>query len=401
MFTKMSPGSLDLITGLSIFTVLRIFSALAVMALPVRVATITGDSVEGNFIAINGEELIVETKDGQKRFKFDDLQSVEHIEADEGKAGPKLRVTLLGGSQVAVQDISIDKETLRFEPRRQAPVEVPLRLVQSVRLRAASVTTDPQWLGMLGEKNRSDLLVIRRANGELDPFQGVIKGVADGKVEFTMAGDDDDETLKAPFEKLEGIIFGGNRKVQTGNIQVRDIWGSRWVASAISPGDKDDPLALELSGNVTHEIPLEHIQSIFWSGGFQLLSGMKPTDATYEPYLKTAADSDLLQSWFGPRADGSDLIVAGSGVLEYRVSQEFTTLAGAAKRDGSVAKASDVILRVLVDDKEVWSQKLVGNEPRGFELSVAKARQVRFVVDSDNDGDLGDIIRITRPRLLK
>ena len=71
------------------------------------------------------------------------------------------------------------------------------------------------------------------------------------------------------------------------------------------------------------------------------------------------------------------------------------------RRDSSVSKAGDVHIKVMVDDKEVWNETLSDPQPRGFELKVRGARRVRFVADSGSDGDVGDTVRILRPRLLK
>ncbi len=66
-----------------------------------------------------------------------------------------------------------------------------------------------------------------------------------------------------------------------------------------------------------------------------------------------------------------------------------------------VAKASSVTVRIELDGKTVWEQTLLDAAPRGFELPLDGARRLAIRVETDGDGELGDTVRIARPRLLK
>ncbi len=371
---------------------------LVAAALPVRVSTVDGEKVEGDFRGIENGAVVVETSSGKQAFKFDDLQSIAPVNPDTEAVGPKPRVTLVSGSKIAAQTISMAGDMLVVEPRRQPKLNIPLKDVKSIRFRAPSATTDPQWLGFLGQEQRGDMLAIRRSTGQIDSAPGVIEGIADGKVTFNMEG----ETVNAPMEKLEGVVLGGGRKINDSpDVQVVDRYGSRWAATSIQPSGKDGPLILQLSKKLTHSLPLDHVEGIFWSGGFKLLAAQSPADADFKPYLVTDANAKLLADWFKPKADGEDIVISGSGSIAYRVGENYSTLAGMVRRDSSVSKAGDVHIKVMVDDKEVWNETLSDPQPRGFELKVRGARRVRFVADSGSDGDVGDTVRILRPRLLK
>ena len=373
---------------------------LLALALPVQVETNTGESLEGDLISIAKDSLVVETKSGEQNLEFSNLLSVRPSKVDEDATGPKFRANLIGGSEVAIQDLRLEKDTLTIEPRRQPPIELSVRDVKSIRLRLPNAATDPQWLGLQQGQLRGDSLVIRRDNGQLDRIQGIVEGIANKKVAFKM-GAGDDTPVNAPFAKIEGVVFGGKRQAMAKDqIQVRDVYGSRWAVTKIESEDLDDGLILFLASGVKHKLPAKHLESIFWSGGFQLVASLEAAKSGYKPYLESNLSSDLLAKWFAPKMDANDIVMAGGSSIEYRLSDEFTTLSGAVRRDVSVANAGEVTLRVLLDDKEVWSERLQ-DEPLGFELPVAKSRRLRFVAESGKDGDLGDLVRITRPRLLK
>ena len=369
-----------------------------VAAVGVRVSTTGGDSIEGQWRGIGESTVLVEVNGAERQFSFDELATVVQLSQDEDAAGPPMRVTLLNGSKIAAQDLSLADEVLRIEPRRQAAISVPLRDVKSIRFHAASTATDAQWLGLLESEDRRDQLAIRREGNQIDPASVIIESIGDGKVGFSIEG----ESAAAPLDRLEGVVLGGNRQVsEDAKIQVVDIYGSRWSVRSIEPSD-EKTLKLKLTDSITHELPAEHLDSIFWSAGLIMLAAQQPAKSNYEPYLKTKLDANDLAKWFGPISDRqADLVMVGGSLIEYRVEGDFATLAGSVRRGSDVAKAGKVSVAISLDDREVWKEEINDSEPRGFEIALKDARRLRFEVLSGDDGDVGDIVRVVRPRLLK
>ena len=109
-----------------------------------------------------------------------------------------------------------------------------------------------------------------------------------------------------------------------------------------------------------------------------------------------------MTKWFGPgQSNESDLLLQGSSWVEYRVEPGFTRLTGAVGREPSVAKSGDVKVKVSVDGETKWDEKVEGDRLLGFDVQIDGGRRVRIEVDCGDDGDLGDTIRILRPRLTK
>lgn len=376
----------------------RTLALVLVAALGVRVSTTTGDSVEGELAGIGDSSLVIEVDGQQREFKFDSLASVVPVERDENATGPAMRVTLLSGSKVAAQDLSLADEVLRIEPRRQPPLSVPLVDIKSIRFRAASPVTDAQWLGLLENEDRRDQLAIRRAGNQIDPAPVVIESIADGNVGFRIEG----ETAAAPIDRLEGVVLGGNREVaEDAEIQIVDIYGSKWLAKAIEPGD-GETLRLMLSDSITHSLPAEHLYSMSWTAGLVMLAAQEPAKSSYAPYIETKLDADSLARWFGPKSDGqTDLTMVGGSLIEYRVEGDFATLAGSVRRDDRVSKAGYVAVAISLDGRQVWKQELNDSGTKGFEIALDNARRLRIEIFSGDDGDVGDTVRVVRPRLLK
>ena len=324
---------------------------------PVRVTTSDGQTVQGKLGGISDVGLKVDRDGETVELPFDRLASLEPL-AVEAASGRSFLISLLDGSKIAARDVSLSDEALMIQPRRQQPLLVKLKEVKSIRFRAASTNTDPLWLGLLEREGRGDMLAIRRDGDRLDPYPGVVQGIVNGVVAFDMDG----TLVQAPIEKLEGVIFGGNRSIaEDAPIRVRDVYGSTWAVAEILPSEPDQPLRVALGGGIVHELPLTHIVSIRWSSGLQLLAASPAAQRSFQPYFPTSLDASLLDAWFAPDTVGeSDLLMQGESSIEFRVEEGFKTLSGSVQREQSVRQAGEVTFRILVDDQVNWEESIDG-----------------------------------------
>ena len=366
--------------------------------LPVRVTSLTGETVAGELQSISDSDLTVSVGETKRKFSFDALATVEHTEFDEKATGPSMKAALAGGSLIAAQDFSLTSNVLTVEPRRQKPLLIPVKKVRWIRFRPAAVTTDTQWIGIVESERRGDLMVIHRAGEKLDPVLGVVQKVTSKEVDFDLEG----TPIKAPLDRLEGLVFHTPDESEgDGEVNVTDIYGSTWRAQKILASDVGKPLRLQLDDSIIHEVPLKHLRSIRWSSGEKLLAGEKPAEAEFEPYLNTNLDKELLNQWFGAIAVGDDLVMTGRSQVEYRAGDDFTMVVGSVRREKVVADAGLVTARVIVDGEVKWEKQVDSSAPYGFQLPLSNARRVKFEVSPGDDGDVGDTVRFVRPRLLK
>ncbi len=378
--------------------ILKTVAALLLAVLPVTVKTNGGKIVEGNLDGFTPSSLLLNQTDEVVEYGFDELMSLRPEDVEE-KIGPDFVVSLVGGSRIAAQDLSLDGTELLIEPRRQDQLRVPIKQVKSIRFRGSSKSTDAQWLGIVDRESRGDTLVIRRPGDRLDPQQGVVASIEDGKVAFDLDG----VTINAPIDRLEGVVFGGTQAViEDADIQVTDIYGSRWSVIAIEPSKGDQPLQMRLLTSVLFQLPLHQIESIRWTGGVSMLAVEKPASKSFYAYLQTEVDENLMLDLFGPTADGeADLVMVGGSSIVYRIEPGYRVFAGTVRRQPNVSNGGKVTVRIEMDGETVWQEQIADAEPLGFELPVEEARRLAIKIDSGDDGDLGDTIRISRPRLLK
>jgi hypothetical protein len=344
------------------------------------------------------DKVRIEASGQVRELPFDQLTTLTPTSIND-RSGPTVRVTLVSGSKVAAQDVSLLNNELVIEPRRQQPLRVPIKQVKAIRFRAASNATDAKWLGIVGQESRGDTLVIRRGEDRLDPQSGIIEAIADNKVTFDLDGD----KVNAPIDRLEGIVFGGTDTVsESSEIRVHDVFGSQWLVTAIQPSAADEPLMIRLADGLTHSVPLDHVESVRWSGGLVLLATQPPASSSVKPYLQTALDKKLIDKFFAPKATAdADLLATGGSSIEYRIDPGYETLSGTVQRLASIRDGSKLKVQITLDGQTAWEQELVGADPRGFELSVGDARRLAIIIDNGADGDLGDTVRVIRPRLTK
>ena len=366
--------------------------------LPITVQTNAGKTLSGEFEGFTNDELLLKRSGEISKFKFSDLTSMQ-VEQAEEQTGPTFQVRMIGGSRILAQDLTLDDNGLVIEPRRQKRLVAPVKRVKSIRFRQPSAGTDAQWLGILERESRGDTLVIRRADNRLDPQQGIVMSMSKDTVVFSLDGTE----INAPIERLEGLVFGGSDDItEDAAIQITDVYGSQWAVTELTASAVEQPLQLRLGEQISHELPLSQIVSVRWSSGLAMLAKEAPASSTFKNYLSTNVDSGLLDQFFGPRvlAD-TDLLMNGGSSVEYRIAPGYRTFSGTVRRDATVGKTGQLTVRVTLDGDTVWEESLENTESRGFELPVENARRLAIEVDSGDDGDLGDRVRISRPRLLK
>ena len=133
-----------------------------------------------------------------------------------------------------------------------------------------------------------------------------------------------------------------------------------------------------------------------------MLAMEQPAATSFKPVIGSDALEPAMKKWFGPNAEGEDdVMMYGNSTVEYRIEPGFERVSGSFRHDDDVSRTGKVTVSIALDDESVWTQTLNSNEPSGFDIPIGDHRRVMFRVDSAGDGDLGDAIRLCRPRLLK
>ena len=202
-------------------------------------------------------------------------------------------------------------------------------------------------------------------------------------------------------------------------IIVSDIYGSTWACTALLPsrldrGAADEGIRIQIGPDTIHTIPADLVHSIRWSSGLLMLASADPAETNIRTSFPIQWKNDAALKWFGPKASGAsdsnnnldhseqqDLILHGGSSVQYRVDDGYRMFSGVVQRGEQIKKASSVMVRIKLDDRIVWENASSDSNPQGFELELDEARRITLEVDSGLDGDLGTIVRMVRPRLVK
>lgn len=374
-------------------------AAILIAAIPVRVSRTSGDAIEGELQGLEAAAIRIDREGESVRISVDEIVSVVPERVGEG-AKPPMRVLLRDGTRVASRSVTFDGDELKVTLSAGSPLVVPVRGVAAIRFRRGTPATDPRWLGMLEQPPRGDQLAIRRDGGRLDAVGGVVESIDAERVRFSLG----DDTVDAPLGRLEGVVFGssGGEAEESGIATVEDIHGSRWVIEGWTPGDLGESIELRLAGSVRHPIPVESIASIRFRSGLRQLVDEESAGSDFRPYLETNVPGELLEGWFGPRVGGDgELEMFGGSSVSYRVEPGFGKLLGSVRRGVEADRGGKLVVRIRLEDRVVWEESLTDRTPRGFEIELGDAARVRFEVSGGGDGEVGDVVRFLRPRLVK
>ncbi|MCA9135797.1 MAG: NPCBM/NEW2 domain-containing protein [Planctomycetales bacterium] len=364
----------------------------------VTIETTAGEIVDGRWLGTDGSVVVLSVGSMTKEFTVQQLASLRLAKPADSVTGPSMEVVLGDGTSIVAEGVSMDETVVQIEPRRQAMIRMPIQQVRSIRFRPGTPATDPQWLGLAEKETRSDMMVIRRGNDQLDPFEGAVVGLDAKNLIFSLDGD----KIEAPRDRLEGVLFRNPPSSQrTAKVKVVDIYGSTFLADRLEASDQTDSIDIMLPGQVRHRVAIDQIRIVTWASGRVMLASEVAADSEMSPYLKTKLPATLIKDWFGPVSEGEDLIATAGGRIEYRVEKGFQTLAGSVCRDQRVAGGGSVVVRLSADGEMKWEQTLDDSNAKGFRIPIGGASRVRLEVFATDDGDVGDQVRFLKPRLLK
>ncbi|MEM9827239.1 MAG: NPCBM/NEW2 domain-containing protein [Planctomycetota bacterium] len=342
-----------------------------------------GSLVQGDLGEVTGESWTV----AGQRIPIKDVIQVRFPEHDPRSAS-RFRVSLRGGSELPAKRVDFDGKGVTIERRRQTNLIIPANRIRAIRFRPPLAVTDPTWLGYLGENAASDRIVIRRGENKLDIAEGVVESIADETLGFSIDG----QSVKAPMQRLEGVIFGSSQADREAfEIQVDDIYGGVWKVESIRRSGSDWKLSF---GGIEHTLPESLIKRIILGGSRTALTSLQPVrEQTRSPFgLQLGGDNQLRPSSAVP----AGLVMAAGSMIEYRVPDRIESLMGRVRRADKVAAAGKTAARIVVDGKVVWEEIFDDSRSKGFEMTLQNARRIRFEVGDGGDGSLGDLLQFER-----
>ncbi|WP_162006545.1 NPCBM/NEW2 domain-containing protein [Roseimaritima sediminicola] len=367
----------------------------------VEVQPVDGEAYQAELVgAVEGAVQL--NVDGETRqVPLADLRSLRRSEADD-RVAASMTATFRDGTHLPIDDVTVAEDRVALKLRRQGVLEAPLKQLAVLRLRPAAAAVDDQWAGYTSKPQANDQLVIRRGTDTLDAVGGAVTGIDNRTVQFLLDG----APIDAPFDRLEGIVFGGaDAPSQRPEMRITDVYGAVWNARAIYAADQAGHLVVDTVGGLKHPIRIDLLRSIELSGGVQMLTEAEPAQVTFQPFiaLPEGVSQSVARGWLGPRTRADQTLVLRSrSVLRYRVEPGFSRFVASVQIDPTVTLGGQCEVRVLLNDRVAWQKTLrIGQPAQEIELPLDNASRLSIEVDYGDDGDVGDIVFVREPRLLK
>jgi hypothetical protein len=393
---------------------LYLLFALATLAqTDVKLRTLDGQSASGQLIRISDREIVIAAGGKEQAFAPEKLEAVGlHEQASTAKW--KVQVQLVDGSQLNAASYSASGAKAKLTLLDNTAHELPLKSVQSVRLREQTGELALQWNDYLSREANGDRIVIRRKAGaaeSLDIMDGVIKDISDTTVVFNDGGGD----LKVKRERVDGLLYfrGGENAAAAPACVLVDIDNSRWAARSLQLTGK--AISLTTTSGAKVEVPLARVRRLdYAAGNRQLLAELPRESVTRETWFTVAA-KDPVKSFApqvgrtpeGPIALGGELCPTGlwlpaKTALIVRVPAGFKRLSARVGIEDRVASSDGARLKIEADGKTLYDELIKRDAQLAtLDVDLQAARRVRITVDYGGESFIGDQLVLCEAMFVK
>ena len=348
----------------------------AALAVDVRAELVAGEPLTGRLVAIDADAVRIEVEGSERTTPLATVRQLVRTGAPQA-APAAVQLTMTDGGTVSGADF-VQEGPRGIVRRGGGRIELPIERVRRVAWLAAG-EQEPGWLAAKPERPQTDLLVVRREQGQ-EFVECAVAGVSGEHVTVVLDG----ETIPVKRAKVFGIEWlredaptaGTVVRLDGGRLAARTV---RWSPEAFTVDDV--------------RLPPEALVALdFAAGRTTPLAGLPLETVTVEPFFGALADAAGLAAFFAPRAvaaaDGAPdtIVVRPRTVATWRLPAESRRFRGSLARAVPADAPAVVEVAVAVDGRETWRRRLGGagadeQEPVGFELDVAGGRRVTLTVD--------------------
>jgi hypothetical protein len=388
-------------------------------AAPLVTIETIGEEVVGRLDSIDSRDGVRLIEGESPRLPSSDVLKIVFEDAKRSAWGSVAvgELELVDGSRFEYVGVVFAEQIVQFELHSGVRVATPVTNIASWRIGSDDT------LDSASTNGASDVLVVKRRDGGYAPVEGVVVELSSEGIRFALEADDGAEPVEAPWSRIGGIRFyrTDNRQGSEHPVIVTLINGGRVAAEEVGYAD----------GRVhwsQGEAPVGAVASLDLSGGRVVpVKELKHLADEYAPYFQEegakakgyAFDESLLG---GPlalrypdrRAPGAWPAVSvkrefARGVALRSRSELRLELPEGAKRvrgivglDPGVTLAGSAAVRIVADDKTLWSGALDGDSaPEVIDEPLESATTLTLQVDYGDNLDAGDFVNFCDLRVIR
>lgn len=409
---------------------------LALLLLPTAagaadLATLDGKKIQGDVVAITGQELTFKGPAGEEKFLVTTLHSVTLGPAPKVEATKKhTTVELTDGSFFRASDVAIKGKMLEVKLATTPPRTLSVLLrddeggaVYAVNREAGDAKLEQDFRTLLRTRGKFDTWVTKgttksddgRDIDRLDGVPGTFgEGSADGKsVKFILEGGKETEPL---MTRVAGLILNQKpRPAPPAVCKVIDAAGNEYVAQAVARTPTG--FTVTTVSGVKVDLEAGQVSKLdFAAGSVKYLSDLEPvaleeSGTDPEHYQKDKnLDKRPIRLATDPAAGKVDtypkgLTLKAKTVITFELKGQYKTFRALAGVDADPENVAPSQVKVTIDDGNVALFKGVvkkGDKPLDLNLSVQGVDRLKITVESDGSvTDLGNQVSFANVRVLK
>lgn len=374
-------------------------SSLAWGADGAKLRTITGKAYEGEVVGISETEVKLRGKDGPVTVP---IREVLDLELPTSAAAPETKYTdveLNDGSTLHCIQFALLGNQVEVKLVGGLDLKFPLASVSSILKDAQDAKVREEWQEALGKRGNSDLMVIRRADGSPNNFEGTL-GNADAKgekIEFeTISG----TKARPELARIHAMSFlrKPDPNAPAPVCKLHDTSRNVLVVAKVALDAKG--FAVTTVSGVKLELPRESVARLDYSKGkLTFLSDLEPVKAIQRSTTgwveNYGRDKNLDR---GPLRLGKDTFAKGLALhgyteLVYDLGgqyKEFKAVLGVDPTVPTIGGDNAVKVTIEGDGRELFAQEVKRkDDPRPLALDVKNVKQIRIVVAPSGLLDLG------------
>lgn len=323
-------------------------------------------------------------------------------------AAASSEVFLAGGGRLQGTLAGLTADTLKLRSAWGADLDLPTLHINGVWL--GNPDTDgsrADFDKQLSAPGGEDKVFLVAPDGSKAQISGSVQGITDEQLRVRYK--DDNRSIKK--ERVLGVVFADRPKLPP----IRETYQQFTFASGDSifgqwRGLKDGTCDVETNWHGRLPIPIGSLGEIHTRNGkLAYLSDIEPNAVEEVAYLGRVIHWGANQGFdgnpptFKGKKPGHSIAMHSRARLTFPLDEQFVAFKTTLAFDDSSAKRGRVACRVMLDGRELFSEKdlRADQEPRELELALDGGKELTLEVDFGENDDIGDRVLWVEPRLIR
>lgn len=405
------PLLLCLLTVITIVSI-AVVTADSAAAAPVRATTVEGRVIEGAWLGMNDDQLLLSVEGKKTALNPSQLMSLHWMATTSQPAsvstspGDVAVVHLADGSQFPARITNVGRgEQITLDTGLVTGLEIALSRMAAIRFGDDSSPAIEPFTEAVARRDATQDTLIVEQDGKVNALSGMLEALSPDEARFKWRG----RSIPVDRTRIFGVVLatgaGGPPESQVRCLLNDDsIW-----AGQIAGGDAGS-IQLELTAGPTLAISVDMLDEIhFHNEHVRFLSDLEPSDYVFTPWGTTRWPYRNDRSAANrPMRIGGTPFARGIGMhsesrLIYKLNEPFRQFAATIGIDDAVGSRGNVVFRVLAGGREVFNSGPVTgrDEPMPVLVELDGADTLQLMVDFGEDLDIGDQANWGNARLIK